>query len=261
MNVRHAAVVGLVLLASGAVAQSSSRAASGPALRPVVFRGDVRDAGSQPIAGARVEWIPNRPTLEALRLPIPRASSVFANHAIDPYAYVFEEMVLAATTTNPRGEFALETSWAGAANSQVFTPGEWMEGALRISAPGYARINFWGAPEDDPSEIRVRLAPELQIVGRVVDARQAPVSGACVGIDSQIAWDEGLRQFRDAESRIVVGDERARCDADGRFVLANLPAGAFDLRVAVENGGSRRITVIGAAGERVDIGDITLPEP
>ena len=91
---------------------------------------------------------------------------------------------------------------------------------LRVLAPGFAAVTTRAGSEDQASyrpgqtDIRLVLAPEARISGKVVHKETgAPVAGVLVMASNPPAHQGGLS------------------DAQGRFTIANLPAGKTTLRL------------------------------
>jgi len=116
-------------------------------------------------------------------------------------------------TTLPDGSFRLAPLEAGG----VY--------ALTASRAGFAPATLIVAMPLPPSSrppVRLVLARGRTVSGLVLDPRQRPIPGALVKLESP----EPI-----FEVKPVLGPFRAATDAEGRFRIAGLPAGLFELRI------------------------------
>jgi len=96
---------------------------------------------------------------------------------------------------------------------------------ITVSAKGHATLVLGYEDLRSGGYLRfddIELVPQAAISGKVVDASGKPLSGVSVRADSIIALNG--RGYR------LSGSTQAATDAEGRFTIADLPAGYADLR-------------------------------
>lgn len=114
--------------------------------------------------------------------------------------------------------------------------------AVWVFAPGYGQVELpvsWENP--DTRLCRIRLEPAARLLGRVLRA-EAPAAGTALALTS------------------VDGAQRrdARSDAAGRFEIADLPAGVYDLEVGDQSAKLVRSAIALAQGQILDLGFLEL---
>jgi protocatechuate 3,4-dioxygenase beta subunit len=115
-------------------------------------------------------------------------------------------------------------------------------------------------PELEAGAVReglvIVLPAGITAFGRVVDTAETPVAGAEVALRRAVRSSDPFEMFRSHG----VEPETATTDAEGRFEIADLPAGRFDVSAAA--GGFAPLTVPGvelpAGGGRADLGTLLL---
>lgn len=182
-------------------------------------RGVVLGPDGTPAAGAFVRWIARRNlALSSVAMPIEAA---MRSGNLD------QEMTLAEGRTDAEGRFAFEADFDPAA-SIVLTQ-------LVVRAPGAGLLGR--TVLGDEAELRLRLAPEVEIRGQILTPAGQPAAGVRVVLQH---FQSGAIEQRPGEPEILgVGsipkDEdlpdywpRPRVtDADGRFTLGGVPRGVF----------------------------------
>ncbi len=136
---------------------------------------------------------------------------------------------------------------------------------LRLVRKGYAP-----AVTELPPQEAGRPAADLRIVlrrgrtgfGRVVNQAEEPVAGAEVILESaEPGAPMWMRRRLSPEERAEAGALRAATDANGRFEIADLPPGNFDL--TAQGRGYASLTVPGLSvpegGGSTDLGTLVLP--
>ena len=117
--------------------------------------------------------------------------------------------------------------------------------SLRVSLPGFAPAVAELPPREAgaaaPPEVRIVLRVGRQAIGTVVDGGRAGVAGAKVTLRPQASGDL-IRRLMDTGDKDATA---ATTDARGRFTVAHLPAGTYDL--LVEARGFAPLTVPGLA--------------
>lgn len=262
-------------------------------LRPlagVPFFGRVVDAGAQPVAGAVLR---SRDAIDATTGPdgsfrmtihappadvevsafgyAPLAHRTRASPPgeaallrLDRGAWIDAAVVADPSEPLPRGTITLERKTARAGWRARDVPLDRASGLVRIpvAEPGTYRLRVraegyratWVEPFEVPAGATVRLGTlsldrGLVVRGRCVREDRSPVSGARVRIEPR-----GAALLGDLE----VGFRTVTTHADGRFEIAGLSSGRYDLRVRHRRAGSseRRIELDGRAAE--DLGDVVL---
>jgi protocatechuate 3,4-dioxygenase beta subunit len=113
---------------------------------------------------------------------------------------------IATATSGPGGRFELRV----ARRTRLI---------LRASKPGsgYGSLFLLMPPEGNPPEVTLRLRPGGTLEGIVVNEKGEPVEGADVALGTQ-DWARSVMETA------------ARTDAEGRFVLADVPDGSYRIR-------------------------------
>ena len=110
--------------------------------------------------------------------------------------------------------------------------------SLRVSLPGFApavaELPGREAGAAAPPEVRIVLRVGRQAIGTVVDGGRAGVAGAKVTLRPQASGDL-IRQLMDTGDKDATA---ATTDARGRFTVAHLPAGTYDLRIEARGFGA-----------------------
>src|SRR3954465_13708813 len=156
-----------------------------PTARVRTMHGRVMDAEGRPVAGAAVSAL-------APRLPARRLLELSRGEQPEP---------IAATKTDASGAFILRLD----ADTDA---------SLRVDASGFPSLEVASPDQAEPSEVvELVLAAASRLEGRVTDEGGRAVAGARVG---------GAHGDGDEEGASVA---EAVSGAEGRFALANAPAG------------------------------------
>lgn len=104
--------------------------------------------------------------------------------------------------------------------------------AALVFAPGYGVVKSPPlAPSTRPSIVRVTVAPEAVLRGRVDEADGSPAAGCFVRVEASIAPRDPLtprtRRPEETLDGPLVGLGAAVCDVAGQFELRGLPAGPY----------------------------------
>ncbi len=260
-GIAAAALLGLAAQPARAEPEALASTSRAALREKVSFRGVVRDERERPIPRARVVWLPNRPTLEALGIPVPRrGGSTRLGYAWNGMEWKFAAPASAfpSATTDARGEFALNARWAGRARSFPDDEHTWHFSGFAVSAPGFETI-YQVSHSDDPNErVEAWLKRELRVVGVAVDAAGAPISDATVSLDGGSTWNPRGGQPDYYWDRVAFAGDEIRADAAGHFAVAGLPAGLIELRVGAPGRNEHRVEVQGASGETIHLGRVPL---
>jgi hypothetical protein len=127
----------------------------------------------------------------------------------------------------PGAAFAFTDLLPGSLALVATTP-DGLTGTAEVSLPAGAE-----------QAVTVEVRRGAVVTGRVVDAAAAPVAGAFVMVGDRPPEGEGTA-------------------TDGRFRLQGLPAGAQLLRAFLPRVGSATKDLVLAAGQELDVGDLTL---
>lgn len=174
-------------------------AGSGPidlgsiSLRPgAAVAGLVSGPRGRPVAGARIYQV------EKLQLPFEMAERL--------------RKQTPAATSGADGRFALSD----------LSPGVPVH--LLVTAPGHLPAVVRGVRPPAAAPLKIRLEAAVRLAGRVIDREGAPVPGAEVGA----VWHDSIEERPDLPTGPPVL-KTARAGSDGRFEIADLPAGGATL--------------------------------
>ncbi|MCB9898493.1 MAG: carboxypeptidase regulatory-like domain-containing protein [Planctomycetes bacterium] len=210
--------------------------------------GRVVDALGAPIAGARVQPVPDDALLARRGLGVLSGG----DSATDSSRSFWRDDALPSTATDRGGRFALDVEACEVGRS----------GVLAISAPGCATRCVDPAPRELGDLV---LQPGRSVSGRLVDRSGAPLAGVRLELG---VGEGGFPLAEDADASLAAfalpDVVRTRSDVDGRFILDGLPViaglvlrlrglvvdatiGPFDLLART----SRRVP-------RLDLGDVVV---
>jgi protocatechuate 3,4-dioxygenase beta subunit len=196
------------------------------------------------LPGARVAWIERGADLRSLDVVVRREVRADASGAV--------WLALARAELDP---------------AQALT--------LLASAPGHVRVQRTLAPAELAGSVlnlgEWVLVPGGDVTGRVVDARGQPLAGALVKLAPELGE---LTPAQREEARLwpLGGDVGvpglvpvALTDADGRFTLAGMPAGRFDVVAATLASDPPRLParserIVVQPGATVEAGELVLAD-
>jgi protocatechuate 3,4-dioxygenase beta subunit len=216
------------------------------------FTGHVLDHRGEPVADARVSFVPAHPSWHAAGADVWLGKQVDASR-------------LPSTTTDAHGRFSLRGPHASVCPHDIQPGSFWAYvPALLVDADGYA-IHPHGCPGYGGGDYEagvLRVEPEARVRGRLVDEGGEPLEGLDV-----IAVTEELRPAHLERSLVPYSDyddvlevlHRATSGADGAFTIDGLWEGA--LRVVVEGDQVRTLVVEDVqprSGTTLDLGDLAV---
>ncbi len=204
------------------------------ALRPsAALVGSVTDQKGRPVAGVEVDAVAT----------VPRSGGIRIMRQVG----MTRGMVLKART-DERGRYRIAPLATGAPYDVTFRRAGYAPLAKQVPP----------APRDRSGELHVTLLPGSRGIGRVSTLQGEAIAGARVTLTKQEAGGSTMVMRRVGER--AASDAEATSDAGGRFTLADLPAGRFELDVTAAGfAGSKvpGIEVPAVAGE-VDLGTVKL---
>jgi len=243
-----------VPIASPAGQRPAETPAETPPVRPgeaIALTGRIVDHLGQPIAGARVTFVPDEQTLAAWGYDETRSDR--NSDRFDPTGLPF---VLSADD----GAFRLESTHSFDVDAIDYYP---MPPEVDVQHPDFATRAFPCAALVQAGLLElgdIALEPGATLVGRVVDEVGAPLEG----VDVRAPWSGVERQILTGDFHRGAMDSffRATTDASGRFTLSGFwhgkvgPRFSAPGRLTVAFNKSNSVPVV--AGETTDMGDVTL---
>ncbi|HET9768326.1 MAG TPA: carboxypeptidase regulatory-like domain-containing protein, partial [Thermoanaerobaculia bacterium] len=230
----RAAAPGYLPAVADAGGSNVARPTATLALRPsAALLGSVTDQKGRPVAGVEVDAVAMAPRTGGMQ--IMRRVGMMRG-------------ITLKARTDERGRYRIAPLVGGVPHDVTFR------------RAGYAPLSKQvpPAPRDRPAELHVTLLPGSRGAGRVTTLQGQAIAGARVKLTKQEEGGGGMVMRRLGER--AASDAEATTDAGGRFTLADLPAGRFELDVTAAGfAGSKvpGIEVPAAAGE-VDLGTIKL---
>jgi len=126
--------------------------------------------------------------------------------------------------------------------------------ALRVDAAGFAPLETTAAAGGEPATLT--LTPGVSLAGRVLDPYGAPVQGARARL-FEASFDGAIRMVLINGERL--SDHETWSDAEGRFAVADLAPGLYDLEIrSTEWAPWGRLGVEMAPARSHDLGDVIL---
>ena len=116
-------------------------------------------------------------------------------------------------------------------------------------------------PFENRSDIEVVMRPGRVAVGRVVDEADVPVAGAAVRLESPPPTADLMTAMRMMHARDDGEDEPTHLtDAEGRFEIADLAVGRYDLQVRASGFAPAKVPGVRVteSGDEVDFGTVVL---
>jgi protocatechuate 3,4-dioxygenase beta subunit len=126
------------------------------------------------------------------------------------------------------GRGAQRTDAEGLFTFENVEAGEYIVAAKSSSHGTAESSSFRVASGETVSGLRIRLAPGVQVSGRVTDMDGNTLAGATVALHGSAGDDMGMGAFM-AAAGMAQAETTAVTDGTGRYTLVNVPAGGYSL--------------------------------